>query len=144
MSNWHPYYSLIRRFRICKNIGGPKYIVHVAACFCLMSPLHFQQEQQQAKRVPDGHGRSFGLWPWQKNIMNLRLCNQDKTKLIRYVLTSCGLSLVYCCFVGTDKHICVCFSTNKMPINQLCQVKDKRIGGQDDNRRGGPEDRNTG
>ena len=22
--------------------------------------------QQDAKRVPDGHGRSFGSWPWQK------------------------------------------------------------------------------
>ena len=29
-----------------------------------------QQEQQHAKRVPDGHGRSFGSWPWQKQEQN--------------------------------------------------------------------------
>ena len=41
--------------------------MHVAACFRLVSPLDFQeQEQEHAKRVPDGHGRSFGSWPWQK------------------------------------------------------------------------------
>jgi hypothetical protein len=30
--------------------------------------IHQQQEEQEedAKRVPDGHGRSFGSWPWQK------------------------------------------------------------------------------
>ena len=26
-----------------------------------------QQEEQHAKRVSDGHGRSFGSWPGQKN-----------------------------------------------------------------------------
>ena len=32
--------------------------MHVAGCFCLVFLLDFQQqEQQQAKRVPDGHGR---------------------------------------------------------------------------------------
>ena len=34
--------------------------MHVAACFLLVSPLDFKQEQQQqAKRVPDGRGQSF-------------------------------------------------------------------------------------
>ena len=50
-------------------IGGPKCIVHVAACFCLVSPLKIQeqqQEQQQQEMVPYGHGRSFGSLPWQK------------------------------------------------------------------------------
>ena len=43
------------------------YIVQVAACFRLVSPLDFQQQQEEdAKRVPDGHGQSFGSWPWQK------------------------------------------------------------------------------
>ena len=47
--------------------GGPRYNNHVAACFHLVSPLEIQQqEQQQKERVPDGHGRSFGSWPWQK------------------------------------------------------------------------------
>ena len=27
--------------------------------------LH-QQQEEQGKRVPDGHGWSFGSWPWQK------------------------------------------------------------------------------
>ena len=45
--------------------------MHVAACFCIVSPLeiqqeHQQQEQQQQERVPDGLNRSFGSWPWQK------------------------------------------------------------------------------
>ena len=25
-----------------------------------------EEEQEDAKRVPDDHGRSFGFWPWQK------------------------------------------------------------------------------
>ena len=43
--------------------------MHVAACFCLVPPLEIQQEQEQQEqqeRVPDGHGRSFKSWPWQK------------------------------------------------------------------------------
>ena len=43
--------------------------MHVAACFRFVSPIDFQQqeeEEEHAKRVPDGHGRSFGSWPWQK------------------------------------------------------------------------------
>ena len=27
-----------------------------------------QQQEEHAKRVPDGHGWSFGSWPWQKNM----------------------------------------------------------------------------
>ena len=42
--------------------------MHVAACFRLVSPLDFQK-QEHAKRVPDGHGRSFGSWPWQKGCL---------------------------------------------------------------------------
>ena len=47
--------------------------MHVASCFCLVSPLDLQeqeqqeqQEQEQAKRVPDGHDRAFQSWPWQE------------------------------------------------------------------------------
>ena len=44
--------------------------MHVAACFRLVSPLDFQEKEQEqeqdAKWVPDGHGRSFGSRPWQK------------------------------------------------------------------------------
>ena len=29
-------------------------------------PNTIEQEQQEGKRVPDGHGQSFGSWPWQK------------------------------------------------------------------------------
>ena len=53
---------------MCQNIGGPRYIVHVAACFCLVSPLDSQEEEEEggdAKRVPVGHGRCFGSWPWK-------------------------------------------------------------------------------
>ena len=39
--------------------------MHVAACFRLVSQMDLQQ-QEKAKRVPDGHGRSFGSRPWQK------------------------------------------------------------------------------
>ena len=31
-----------------------------------------QQEEQNAKRVPDGHGRSFGSGPWQKYSPSVR------------------------------------------------------------------------
>ena len=42
--------------------------MHVASCFFLKSLLDFQeQEQQHPKKVPVGHGPSFGLdhdsWP---------------------------------------------------------------------------------
>ena len=44
--------------------------MQVAACFRLVSPLDSQEqeqeEQEDAKRVPDCHDRSFGSWPWQK------------------------------------------------------------------------------
>ena len=39
-----------------------------------MSLLNFQEEEESedAKRKPDGHGRSFGSGPWQKkNILDL-------------------------------------------------------------------------
>ena len=52
-----------------------------------------------------------------KILMNFRLWNQDKNKLIKDILTFCGLLLVYCHFVGTEKHIFMLFSTNKTPIN---------------------------
>ena len=29
-------------------------------------PQQQQEEQEHDKRVPDGHGRSLGSWPWQK------------------------------------------------------------------------------
>ena len=38
----------------------------MAACFRLVSPLKIPQEE---KRVSDGHGRSFGSWPWQKGCL---------------------------------------------------------------------------
>ena len=57
-------------------------IVDVAACFRLVSPLDSQQHQQQehAKRVPDGHGQSFGSWPWQKviNIPDIQVHKANK------------------------------------------------------------------
>ena len=30
-----------------------------------------EEEQQDAKRVPDDLGRSFGSWPWQKQVYSL-------------------------------------------------------------------------
>ena len=44
----------------------------MAACFSLVSPLDFkeqehkEEQEQDAKRVPDGHGQSFGSRPRQK------------------------------------------------------------------------------
>ena len=48
--------------------------MHVPACFRLVSPLDFQEEVQEEKqedaiRLPDGHGQSFGSWPWKKGCM---------------------------------------------------------------------------
>ena len=34
--------------------------------FALRHRLIPQQEEEDAKRVPVGHARSFGSWPWQK------------------------------------------------------------------------------
>ena len=48
------------------------YINHMAACFCLVSPL--DSEEQPPERVRDGHGRSFGSWPWQKGFFIVLLC----------------------------------------------------------------------
>ena len=39
--------------------------MYVAACFCLVSP-HDSQQEEHAKRVPNGHGQSLGSWPWQQ------------------------------------------------------------------------------
>ena len=33
-----------------------------ASCHCLKS-----NKKRTIKRVPDGHGQSFGSWPWQKD-----------------------------------------------------------------------------
>ena len=52
---------------IKKNYG---HIVHVAACFRLVSGLK-REQQQEKKRVTDGYGRSFGSWPWQKKNENV-------------------------------------------------------------------------
>ena len=54
-----------------------------------------------------------------KILMNFRLWNQDKNKLKRDILMFCGLLLVYCHFVGTEKHIFMHFSTNKTTINEV-------------------------
>ena len=51
--------------------------MHVAACFRLVSLLDFQEQQQHATRVPDGRGRSFGSWPWQKHKDCLRPPGHD-------------------------------------------------------------------
>ena len=40
--NWHPYFP-----KSVKNIRGLRYIVQVAACFRLVSPLDFQEQEQQ-------------------------------------------------------------------------------------------------
>ena len=37
-----------------------------ASCHRLISQQDKTRQQQQAKRVPDGHGGSYGSWPWQK------------------------------------------------------------------------------
>ena len=34
-------------------------------------PQQQEEQQQDAKRVPDGHGRSFGCGPWQKGPVQL-------------------------------------------------------------------------
>ena len=53
--------------------------MHVAACFRLVSLLDYQQqEKEDAKRVPDGHGRSFGSVPWQKAEINQTKVRQQK------------------------------------------------------------------
>ena len=88
----------MRRFRICKNIGGPKYIVYVVACFRLMSPLDIpiqynNIQEQQAKRVPDGHGRSYGSWPWQEpvpepswRVLGSRRCPKEDNLLCQHLI----------------------------------------------------------
>ena len=45
------------------NLSGLRYILHVAAYFCLVSLLDFQEqeEQQDSKRVHDDHGFTFYL-----------------------------------------------------------------------------------
>ena len=55
--------------------------MHVEACF-RVSLLDFQEEQQeqQAKRVADGHGRSFGPRPWQQQFLFCQL-------FLRYIFT---------------------------------------------------------
>ena len=57
-------------------IGGPESVktLGIRGVLCMWQLvfalrhrlIHQQEEQQHAKRVPDGHGRSFGSWPWQK------------------------------------------------------------------------------
>ena len=56
-------------------IGGPESvkILGVQGVLCMWQLVFTsrhclipQQEEQDAKRVPDGHGQSFGSWPWQK------------------------------------------------------------------------------
>ena len=45
------------------------------ACGSLFSPrvtLEIQEQEEEKKRVTDGHGRSFGYWPWQKHRNTLR------------------------------------------------------------------------
>ena len=37
-----------------------------AFCHRLIHQEEEEQKEQHAKRVPDGYGRSFGSWPWQK------------------------------------------------------------------------------
>ena len=58
-------------------IGGPESvnILGVRGVLCMWQLVFAsrhrlipqQEEEHHAKRVPDGHGRSFGSWPWQKN-----------------------------------------------------------------------------
>ena len=50
--------------RICKNIGGLRYIGHVVVCFCLMSPLDIRTKQDlkgclmvMADPTDLGHGK---------------------------------------------------------------------------------------
>ena len=58
------------------RVGEQKYWGSKVYCACgslfsHVSCVQEQQLQQQAKRVPDGHGRSFGSWPLQKHKVNL-------------------------------------------------------------------------
>ena len=75
-SNWHPYYSLIRRLGICKNIGGPRYIGHVVACFHLVSPLDIPIQYNKnnkpkgcpmvmADPLDPGHGKNHFITAYQ-------------------------------------------------------------------------------
>ena len=45
-------------------IGGRRCIVHVAACVTAWNPTRTRTTTTR-KRVTDGHGRSFGSWPWK-------------------------------------------------------------------------------
>ena len=54
-----------------------------------------------------------------KIVMNFRLWNQDKNKLINDILTFCGPLLVYCCFVGTEIHIFCAFLYQQNASNSL-------------------------
>ena len=46
-------------------LKGLKYIGGVVPCFRFVSPLDIPR-QQQAKKVSDGHGRSYISLQWQK------------------------------------------------------------------------------
>ena len=47
-------------------MGGLTYIGHVEVCFRLVSLLVPEQQEQQPEKVPDGLGRFYESWPWQK------------------------------------------------------------------------------
>ena len=96
-SNGHTMGTLTRRFRICINLKGPIYIVHVTACLCLTTPLDFQEEQeeeqQQAKRVlmvmddplDHGHGK-------KKNVLKeppfKSITENKQTKMLKNMFVS--------------------------------------------------------
>ena len=70
------------------NFGGQRCIVECAcgSLFSLSVTLDLQEEEQveeDAKRVPDGHGRSFGSRPWQKSKYpnQLLFCHNNKAFL---------------------------------------------------------------
>ena len=45
--------------------------------------IHQEEQEEDAERVPDGHGRSLGSWPWQKQTDNYSQSScQPKKNLI--------------------------------------------------------------
>ena len=45
-----------------------------------------EEQQQHAKRVPDGHCRSFGSWPWQKKVASTQVKVLEDAKLFKLKL----------------------------------------------------------
>ena len=50
-------------------------------------PQQEEEQQEDAKRVPDGHGRSFGSGPWQKQAVNFNFGSKTFNLIARIKIT---------------------------------------------------------